>query len=291
VSADAVDRWTQVQTNPTYWPSALSESEGRSIRWHSPTKKQSSQVFCISAFGTLRHLPDGQEILQALLTRHFPQVGLAGPWELVLEHFDRPVLDETGRVTPTSVDVFCRSKSSVVCIESKFIVDAREGFGPCSQFPEKCGGFHGPGSDLKTGTDADCRLEVPDGARGARSYWRKGRAFFRDDVFATQASGDVCPFRGPNFQVMRNVLFAASSEPAAWATLAIVPDRVGDVLREQVGAFREQVLRPEYGDRLAAATYEELIELLRASAFDESRKLGAFLAERIDIVCGRQLRS
>ena len=46
-----------------------------------------------------------------------------------------------------------------------------------------------------------------------------------------------------------------------------------------------------YGDRLAVATYEDLIELLRASAFDESRKLGAFLAERIDTVCGRELRN
>jgi hypothetical protein len=51
------------------------------------------------------------------------------------------------------------------------------------------------------------------------------------------------------------------------------------------------VLLPEYGDRLAIATYEDLIELLRASAFDESRKLGAFLAERIDTICGRELRN
>ncbi|MGE3885834.1 MAG: hypothetical protein AB7H81_05350 [Vicinamibacterales bacterium] len=284
------ERWHQVQTNATYLAGALTESEGLSIRWHSPLSEQSSQVFCVSAFGSLRHAADGQVILQALLTRHFPKRGLTGPWELLLEHSDRRILDESGRVTATSLDVFCRSESSAVCIESKFIMDAREGFGPCSQFPKHCGGHYGPGSDLKTGTASNCRLEVADGARGARSYWRKGRSLFRERVFATQASGQVCPFRGPNFQLMRNVLFAASSGRAAWATLAIVPDRVGAVLRAQVSAFREQVLLPEYGDRLAVATYEDMIELLRASAFDESRKLAAFLAERIDTVCQRELR-
>ena len=107
------NRWELVKANPTYLPGALSEAEAQAIRWHSPSSARSSQVFCISAFGSLRHLPDGQEILQALLTRHFPDVGLAGPWKLTLEHTDRQVLDESGRVTPTSVDVFCRSASSV----------------------------------------------------------------------------------------------------------------------------------------------------------------------------------
>jgi hypothetical protein len=290
VRQDPVERWKQVQRNPTYRAGALTEAEGVRIRWHSPLSEQSSQVFSVSAFGSLRHLADGQEILQKLLTRHFPKVGLNGPWELVLEHSDRRVLDESGPVTPTSLDVFCLSESSAICIESKFIVDAREGFGPCSQFPKNCGGYYGAGSDLKTSTAASCRLEVADGSRGARSYWRKGKSRFRESVFATQVSGQVCPFRGPNFQAMRNMLFAASSARAAWATLAIVPDRMGDVLRAQASAFREQILLPDYSDRLAVATYEDLIELLRASAFDESRKLGAFLAERIETVCGRQLK-
>ena len=284
---DAVERWTQVKRNPTYRAGALTEDEGVKIRWHSPLSEQSSQVFCVSAFGSLRHLADGQEILQELLNRFFPSVGLRGPWELVLEHSDRRVLDESGPVTPTSLDVFCRSESSVVCIESKFIVDAREGFGPCSQFPTNCAGHYGTNSDLKTRTLANCRLEVADGTRGARSYWRKGKSRFRESVFAVQVSGQVCPFRGSNFQLMRNVLFASSSDLAAWATLAIVPDRMGDALRAQANAFREQVLLPEYGDRLAVAAYEDLIRLLHASAFDDSRRLGAFLAERIEVVCAR----
>lgn len=289
MSRPPTERWQQVQTNRTYRAGALTGSEGLNIRWHSPQSEQSSQVFCVSVFGSLRHAADGQQILQALLTRHFPKIGLTGPWQLLLEHSDRNVLDESGRVTPTSLDVFCRSDSAAVCIESKFIVDAREGFGCCSQYPKHCGGYYGPGSDLKTGTGAHCRLEVADGARGARSYWRKGRPLFQKRVFETQVSGQVCPFRGPHFQLMRNVLFAASYGQAAWATLAIVPERLSSVLRAQVSAFKEQILLPEFNDRLAVATYEDLIELLRVSAVDESRKLADFLAERIDTLCGNEL--
>lgn len=190
------NRLELVKANPTYLAGAVSETEAQAIRWHSPSSARSSQVFCISAFGSLRYLRDGQEILQALLTRHFPDAGLTGPWKLTLEYTDRQVLDESGRVTPTSVDVFCRSASSVVCIESKFIADALEGFGSCGQFPGKCHGFYGPGSDKKTNTSANCRLEIAEGSRGARSYWRRGRAFFQDDVFVEQRLGDACPAPG-----------------------------------------------------------------------------------------------
>jgi hypothetical protein len=279
------NRWELVKANPSYLAGALSESEGQAIRWHSPSSARSSQVFCISAFGSLRHLPDDQDIVQALLTRHFPDLGLTGPWKLTLEYSDRQVLDESGRVTPTSVDVFCRSASSAVCIESKFVADALEGFGSCGQFPNQCHGFYGPGSDKKTRTSANCRLETADGSRGARSYWQRGRAFFQEDVFVEQRLGEACPFRGPSFQLMRNVLFAASSGAPAWATLAIVPNIASSVVREQAATFRQQVLRPEYRTHLAVSAYEELIDLLSASRFDDSQQLSQFLARRIATVC------
>jgi restriction endonuclease-like protein len=281
----APNRWELVKANPTYLDGALSEAEAQAIRWHSPSSARSSQVFCISAFGSLRHLPDGQHILQALLTRHFPAVGLTGPWKLTLEYTDRQVLEESGRVTPTSLDVFCRSASSAVCIESKFVADAVEGFGSCGQFPAQCHGFYGPGSDKKTNTSANCRLETAEGGRGARSYWRRGRAFFQDGVFVEQRAGDACPLRGPSFQLMRNVLFAASSGAPTWATLAIVPKAVSSVIQEQATAFRQQVLRPEYRKHLAVSPYEDLIDLLTASRFADSQRLGQFLAERIATVC------
>lgn len=58
------------------------------------------------------------------------------------------MLDESGRAAPTLVDVFCRSASSAVCIESKFVEDARKGFGSCGQFPDHCHDFYGPRSEV-----------------------------------------------------------------------------------------------------------------------------------------------
>jgi hypothetical protein len=128
-------------------------------------------------------------------------------------------------------------------------------------------------------------LEVPDGQRGARSYWRKGRPLFREDVFTEQAVTGTCPFRDSSFQLMRNVLFAASSGAASWATLAIVPSRVSSVVQKQAAAFRDQILLPDYRSHLAVATYEDLIEVLCASRFEQSQRLGEFLAARIARVC------
>lgn len=91
--------------------------------------------------------------------------------------------------------------------------------------------------------------------------------------------------RGSSFQLMRNVLFAASAGASAWATLAIVPNTLGCVVRRQTATFRQQVLPPECRPHLAVATHEELIEVLRASRFDDSQRVGQFLAERIATVC------
>lgn len=93
------------------------------------------------------------------------------------------------------------------------------------------------------------------------------------------------PLRGPSFQLMRNVLFAASSGAPTWATLAIVPKGVSSVAEQQAATFRQQILRPEYRTRLAVSPYEDLIDLLTASRFDDSQRLGQFLAERIATVC------
>ena len=62
-----LEKWIAVQNNGTYLPGALSDEEGLRIKWHSPTDVQSSQVFCISVFGTLRSVPDGFKILNQLL--------------------------------------------------------------------------------------------------------------------------------------------------------------------------------------------------------------------------------
>jgi hypothetical protein len=276
--------WPLVQDNPTYRKGALDHDEGLGIRWHSPSSEHSSQVFCVSAFGHLRRLPDCDQVLQSLFA-DLPTAGTPGrSWNLALEHTDAGLLGETGCGTPTSVDVFCQCADMAVCIESKFLVDADEGFGGCGQAKTgACAGHYGPGSDKRTKTDASCRLTVAEGKRDARRYWQLGRSYFRGSVFLDQAAGQDCPFRGPSFQLMRNFLFAAKAAGSSqnFGVLCIVPEQKAAKCRKQVDAFKASVLLPRYGSFISLTTYDILVAALGRSKHPESQRLGRFISERM----------
>ena len=159
------------------------------------------------------------------------------------------------------------------------------GFKGCSQPKQQCAGFFGPGSDLKTKTNAWCRLEVWDGNRSPRSYWTLGRAFFRDSVFAKQVDGQKCPFNGPNYQLMRNFLFAAAlaqqQKLRSFGVVAIAPAKMSGKLKRQIESFRTTVLQPGFGSCVKLVTYERLIELLKETGDVAAIALADFLSERI----------
>ena len=185
---------------------------------------------------------------------------------------------------PTSVDVFCRCADMTVSIESKFLADASEGFGGCGQAKTgACSGFYGPGSDYKTETDASCRLAIADGTRSARRYWQVGRSYFRGSVFLQQDENEVCPFRGPSFQLMRNFLFAAKAAGPSqhFGVLCIVPEQKAAKCRKQVDDFKASVLLPRYGSFISLTTYDILVAALGRSKHPESQRLGRFISERM----------
>ena len=66
--------------NPTLYPKALTSSESDpSFKWHDYAHSpRSSQVFCISAFGTLRNLAVGNRVLANLLYEAFPVIATKG---------------------------------------------------------------------------------------------------------------------------------------------------------------------------------------------------------------------
>ncbi len=272
--------WVVVQKKPYYFPGALSELEGSAIKWHSPNEELSSQVFCISAFGGLRSLPDMQPILNSLFKAL--NIPTATDWRLCFEHQNRHLLGETGSGTPTNIDVFCKSATAVVCIKSKFQYDAREGFGGCGQVRSKCFGYYGPGSDRVTTSKTNCRLEEKDGRRGPRRYWDIGRTFFVEKTFDIQSRGDVCPFAGGNFQLMRNFLFAAASaNQNPFGVLAIVPEKTAKRIQTQVTEFRDRILQEPHQHSVSCVLYESLVDLLMSSQYSESNRLGRFLADRM----------
>jgi hypothetical protein len=112
-----------------------------------------------------------------------------------------------------------------------------------------------------------------------------GRAFFRDAVFAKQVRDERCPFDGPNYQLMRNFLFAAGlaqrHKLKSFGVVTIVPARKLGKLERQIESFRTNVLQPQFGSCVQLVTYERLIELLRQSGDVAAVDLANFLAGRI----------
>jgi hypothetical protein len=277
--------WEQVKENPTLYPSALMPNEGECFHWHSDANlPHSSQVFCVSAFGSIRMLRVKDQVIAGLLQVPESEIQSTG-WNLQLE-VERPeLLTEYGSGQASSIDVVLQSATSVICIESKFLSDARAGFGKCSQAPEKCAGYFGPGSDLKTMTNAWCRLEVWDRDRSPRSYWSIGRAFFRESVYEKQIVGNSCPFNGPNYQLMRNFLFAASISQQKklhnFGVVVMSPERTSSKLMKQIEVFRNAVLQPQYCNHIQLLTYEKLVEQLKTTEDEAALQLADFLSRRI----------
>jgi hypothetical protein len=174
----------------------------------------------------------------------------------------------------------------VICIESKFVFDAKEGFGACGQVKaRKCAGYYGPGSDLVTkDIKANCRLDATDGRRQRRLYWDHGRNYFVDSIFQLQTKGAHCPFAGSNFQLMRNFLLAAEAAKqqasSQFGVLAIVPKKMSGRVEEQVQNF-QSILKEPVRSFIGVAYYDEFIEMLVASPHDASKGLGEFLKKRM----------
>ena len=292
------DRLEQTLANPTLHPNALTEAERLGeFKWHKyASSSRSSQVLCVSAFGTLRHLKVRDKIIDHFLSAAMPAYrrGRRAPrWSIGLEREEPELLNECGgrRKQPTSIDVLLVSSKGVFAVEAKFVVDARAGFGGCSQFRNgSCAGFYGPGSDARAQSQAWCRLETWEGERSPRTYWALGREFFRPKVFAMQGSGSVCPMRGSNYQLMRNFLFGATYARkyglAVHGMITIAPAATSALLREQVDKFQTEVLLPDYANLVRHTTYEDYVDVLRSFGDDTSAELAEFLETRIGAIVG-----
>jgi hypothetical protein len=276
--------WELVRSkNPTYFPGSLKESEGTEINWHSPKDERSSQIFCLSAFGTLRQLPDGFAILNRFLRTLFHDIPSNETWCFRFEYQNRRLLEEFGGGTPTTIDVHCSSIQRVLCIESKFFYDANDGFGGCGQIRgNRCRGYYGPLSDRKTRSEKFCRLEHQDGKRAPRLYWTLGKTYFKDSIFREQREGDNCPFSGGYFQLMRNFLFAATAASNEhFGVVIFVPKKTQDVVEEQVESFKNDVLKDHYHDKIMLTHYDCLADGLLESPHPRSKDLGDFLRRRM----------
>jgi len=279
--------------SPTLHPRALTERErAPDFKWHTHAHSpRSSQAFCLSAFGTLRSIGARDGILEQLF-RHalptFPSRSRPRRWSIIPEAENPELMSEHGNMQATSIDALCLSSDEVVCIESKFATDAAHGFGGCSQFPKKCAGFRGPGSDIAKRTGAWCRLESWENERSPRAYWNLGKSWFRPEIFREQTIDSACALRGSHYQLMRNFLFAAATaerdKKSHFFVLTIGPRRFAAKLVEQVQAFRSEILLPEFHKQIAFVEYEDYVQILGRGDNADAKELAEFLRGRIQNV-------
>lgn len=292
------ERLQRVLGNPTLHPDALSREERLpgTIKWHRWAHSQrSSQVFCISAFGTLRNIVVRDKVIDQFVAAALPSYRDGGGrdprWSILLEHEDRELLSEFGGAQPTSVDALLVSPDAVLAVEAKFVSDAAHGFGPCSKFKDgDCAGYYGPGSDATGSSPAWCQLETWRRGRSPRTYWALGREYFRPEVFQMQSRTESCPFRDSNYQLMRNFLFAAAyarrNDKGLHGVITIAPAATSGLLEEQVARFRSEILLRAHANSIAHTTYEIYGSVLRAAGNRSCVELASFLEERIDTIIG-----
>jgi hypothetical protein len=99
-----------------------------------------------------------------------------------------------------------------------------------------------------------------------------------------------CPLRGPNYQLMRNFLFAASlaerDGKSHFGVLTIGPRHFAPKLNRQVELFRNDVLQEVFFDRIAFIDYESYADVLASVGSNKTVGLADFLRERIRDVIG-----
>ena len=158
----------------------------------------SSQALAIDVFGTIKTSSDRDVILDALAQN----IGLptGGPWILTLEWTARPTL--LNEPHPTQVNVYAESPQSVILYECKF---TEQDGGACSQTVKRndsipCNGSYVQQIDQRNGMTSRCALS----GKGIQ-YWDIIPKVFHLDV---EADYQPCPFAGPAYQWMRNLVVA-----------------------------------------------------------------------------------
>ena len=168
----------------------------------------SSQALAIDVFGTIKTSTDRDTILDAIAQT----IGLptGGPWDLTLEWTARPSLLNEPR--PTQVDVYAESPHSVILFECKF---TEQDGGACSQTVKRndsipCNGNYVPQINHENGLTSRCALS----GKGIQ-YWDIIPKVFHLDV---QTDYRPCPFAGPAYQWMRNLVAAYKGAAEKQAT-------------------------------------------------------------------------
>jgi len=240
---------------------AAHESIWRAFPWHSGAHQtHSSQALAIDVFGTVQNHPLCDLLVSELVTKAFGEqmsdIAQQG-WTVKLEF--RVPANLFGEPRPTQLDVLLENDTAVVVLECKF---TETGGGLCSQPPEQCNGRYEMQTNPKNGKRARCALT----GKGVE-YWRWiPRYFTLDNV----RSHDPCPFAGPAYQYMRNLLVAGrmarwNKRRGAFGIVYAECERLPMAVEitdanSEWGRF-QKLLRSDCAVSVGALSYQELLEL------------------------------
>lgn len=260
-------------------------------------KRQSSQALAIDVLGTIK-VSSNRDLAMAAIAEHLG-VSEDGPWELHLEWEDRERnrLQEKRR---SQIDAVAFGRESLIFYECKFT--ERDGgactqTNPLSKGPHKgkrqCNGNYERQRHPVTGREARCTLT----GKGIR-YWEA-----ISEVFDIRADVDhqPCPFAGPWFQWMRNlVLCHEVAQDAGLRPVFVI------VYADAPGlAMAEKTRRGEWSRLVSALrteavefrtlSFQRLIEVahegVRAGGkeADQLEELSAWVARKIDGVAAQRV--
>jgi hypothetical protein len=163
--------------------------------WHQYSdRNNSSQALAIDFWGCLEQSPLKVQIINMLFGKDCES------WKISLEFTDKALMSE---IRPTQIDVLIENDHHAIIIESKF--SEREG-GSCSQpkktkyYPYQCKGKYDIQTNPVNKITSKCALT----GKGIK-YWDLISTLTKFDKNKTYPS---CPFRGEEFQWMRNICFA-----------------------------------------------------------------------------------
>lgn len=242
------------------------------LPWHAgAASPHSSQALAVSVFGMLAVHPARQALIDAMLNSVFG-------WGSAGEDAWRVDLDRTlghrllGERRPTQIDVLLHNPTTVVMLECKF---TEASGGPCSQPNRRpsgahqglrqCDGNYREQTNPVNGRTARCALS----AKGIR-YWEHIPTYFD---LACDQDHVPCPFAGPAYQYMRNLLAAGEGARrpkkvrAAFGLVYVagegfpVSAEVADPGSEW-GRFVAR-LRPDSPVAVKAVSYQDLLQAWR----------------------------
>jgi len=246
-----------------------------SFRWHGSGgecdtwQRNSSQALAIDVFGTLK-MAEQEERERALggLARRLG-VAAKGPWKVELEWQD--ATNRLREPRPTQVDAVAAGRGALIFFECKFTESAA---GDCSQTHPlgrghhagqvQCDGRYRSQVNPVTKVESRCALT----GKGIR-YWERIPRLFRD---RGETDDGPCPFAGPWFQWMRNVVlceWVASHEQLTPAFVVVYADAPGlpfaEKMRRQGMADFQAALRPE-AITFQAISYQSLLAVAEEAA-------------------------